>query len=656
MTSTSIFEDLPPGDGASGLYCPEYDNHASCGVCLITKISGEPTHDIMLDAKCAVECMKHRGGEGFEPTTGDGAGIMTALPHVFLTAETEALGITLPPLGQYAAGNVFLSPEGMERSGHKIDCQEVFRQCGLDVLGWRQVPTNNSKLGSVAKSRQPHIEQIFVTWSSNTTTQSPPPHTTMPSSNTTTSTTTTSSSNKGLMNLERTVFLARRKIEKQLGGAIHFCSLSTTVIVYKGQLIPDQIYAFYPDLMHPKYMTHFALTHTRFSTNTFPSWARAQPCRVIAHNGEINTLTANANRMGARESTMQSPIYGDDLPHLFPVVDSSGSDSQHLDNALEFMLMAGENYTLPEIMMMVVPEAYENDHTMHPDKRSFYQYTTSMLEPWDGPALFAFSNGRYCGAVLDRNGLRPARYYLTNDGYLIMGSEAGVITLPNKRIQRKGRLQPGRMLLVDTEKQIFVCDEDLKMEVATKYPYMKWVQNIIPMESLVTTLQQSSDGLLNGQQQRLLMTSVASPNSTTSTTNNSNIPFETQLKIFGYSADHIAMLLLPMGASGSEALGSMGTDTPLACLSERPRLLFDYFQQMFAQVTNPPIDPIRESIIMSLDSYLGPSGNLLQRLPGHCHRVLLDTPILTPLQLQALLHMHTKIPQWSTQVIDITFP
>ncbi|KAJ9467527.1 putative glutamate synthase [Diplonema papillatum] len=604
-----------------GLYHPENERDA-CGIGMIISIKGIPTRKTMDDASVAVMCMAHRGAEGSEPSSGDGAGITTAVPHDLIKEDVRQFAIRLPSAGHYAVGNVFLSKDGIVRTECKQLFENVCKTCKLEVLGWRKVPVDpkGAGLGPSALSREPVIQQVLVTYvSENKDDQGV-------------------DSSMDLLDFERRCYIAAKTAANQLPyhKNFYFCSLNTRTIVYKGMLTPGQLFPYFSDLQNKEYKTHFAVTHTRFSTNTFPSWDRAQPLRYLAHNGEINTLMGNTNWMRAREGLMESStIDSDTLQGMYPVIDQNGSDSSALDNVIEFLLANGE-HTLPEIMMLVAPEAWENDPNILPEKRGFYEWGSMIMEPWDGPALFAFCDGRYAGAILDRNGLRPARYWLTTDDYLIMGSECGLVPIPDANIKAKGRLQPGKMLLVDMERHTFIADEELKQVVCTRRPYSRWVAA-----------------------EKILLSDI------TSYIHDVSIPHfdigtDPRMRCMGYTKEQVDMLITPMAENAYEALGSMGNDAPLACLSDQPRLLYDYFKQLFAQVTNPPIDPFREAVVMSLKNPIGPCGNLLQPQQEQCARLELETPVISLKACRAIKAMNKintmRFVQWKTITLDICFP
>ena len=603
---------LNKAPGKVGLYDPEYERDA-CGVGFIANIKGIPTRKVMDEASQQVDRMVHRGALGADPLTGDGAGIMTTLPHPLFKKVADENGWDLPAPGEYAVGNFFLNFDADINHATKCKVENIAAEFGLSVIGWRLVPTENSHIGSGAKATEPIIEQAFVKQVEGS---NPLPG----------------------LSFNQKLFLFHKQCTNRIpyDDVFYVCSLSSEVIVYKGQLTPEQLFLYFAgDLHHPLYKTHFALVHTRFSTNTFPSWDRAQPLRVLAHNGEINTLRGNKNWMRSREGLMKSASFGKQLENIYPIISENGSDSAALDNVVEFLLNE-QSRELPEIMMTCVPEAWENHILMSAEKKGFYQWASLLMEAWDGPGLFVFSDARYVGAILDRNGLRPARFYVTTDDIMIMASEVGVVEPPPHTIKQKGRLQPGRMLLVDTKKHIFYKDEVLKHEICSARPYGEWVKN----------------NLITVEQLRNKMPDVPIPTRTAVEEG-----FDHRLAVFNYTREHLHKLLIPMVVNRKEALGSMGNDSALACMSKGPRLMFDYFKQLFAQVTNPPIDPFREAIVMSLKAGVGPQGNLLEHSPDQCKRITLDNPCLRLDDLARIQNMF-KVPgweDWKVATVDITF-
>ncbi len=592
---------------ASGLYSPDNERD-SCGVGFVAHIKGARSHQIIEDADHLLCRMDHRGARGAERNTGDGAGILTALPHEFLArVAREELKAELPPPGQFGAGIVFLPHAEDERQRCKQVVEEICVAENQTLVGWREVPTNASgaDLGPTAQHAAPRIEQLFIAAESDLDSDA----------------------------FERKLYLIRKHASQRLRAdtsmaeakSFYVCSLSTKVIIYKGMLTPDQLTSFFVDLQQPDYTTHLAMVHSRFSTNTFPSWDRAQPLRFMSHNGEINTLRGNSNWMRAREGVAECDSFGDQIDKLFPVVEEDTSDSGAFDNVLEFLLMNGR--TLQEAVMMMVPEAWQKNELMSPEKRAFYEYQSCKMEPWDGPASIAFTDGRYIGAVLDRNGLRPSRYYLTKDDRVIMASEVGVVPIDPANVAAKGRLEPGRMFLVDFDRGELIPDEALKQEFASRKPYAEWLEaqriSLKHLEPTPPPTPATGEALLS------------------------------QMQAFGYTTETMQFMLLPLIRELRDPVGSMGNDSVLACLSDKPRLIYDYFKQLFAQVTNPPIDSIREEIIMSLECYIGPESNLLEANDTDAHRLQLKHPILTNREMAALQNMDFR--GWRTQVIDITY-
>lgn len=590
-----------------GLYDPSLEKD-SCGVGFVANIKGKASHQIVLDAATILVNMDHRGGCGCEPNTGDGAGILVGMPDQFMRGiALSEFGINLPKAGLYSVGNVFLPRDASERDHCKKTMNRLVQSEGQTLLGWRAVPqaTDEADIGLAARSAEPVIEQIFIVAKEGLDSQA----------------------------FERKLYLIRKQASHQLRGdknlkqAILFyvCSLSTRTLIYKGMLRPAQVVTYYSDLQDPSFQTHLAMVHSRFSTNTFPSWDRAQPLRFMSHNGEINTLRGNINWMKAREGMAQSELYGDELKKLFPIVEPLCSDSGTFDNVLEFLLLNGR--TLQEAVMMMVPEAWQKHETMSSGKRAFYEFFSCMMEPWDGPASIVFTDGHYIGATLDRNGLRPSRYYLTTDDRVIMASEVGVLPVDPAIVKSKGRLQPGRMFLIDFEEGRLIPDEEIKQTFAELRPYQEWLK-----AERITLDQLSTENESHGFYPETLLA---------------------RMQAFGYTLETMQFMLLPMIKTQVDPIGSMGNDSALACLSDQPRLVYDYFKQLFAQVTNPAIDSIREDVIMSLECYVGPEQNLLDATPAHCHRLMIPHPILTNEELAAIKHMTVR--NWKTKTIDITF-
>jgi len=574
---------------ARGLYDPSLERD-SCGVGFVAHIKGQPSHQIIRDADHLLCRMDHRGARGAEANSGDGAGILTALPHDFLTRVAR---------------------DELDTDAERERCKEAISAIcaaeGQKLVGWREVPTDPDKadLGPTARQAAPHIEQIFIAAGDELAGDA----------------------------FERKLYLIRKRASHQLRGEselaqaelFYVCSLSTKVLIYKGMLTPGQLMDFFPDLTDPDYASHLAMVHSRFSTNTFPSWDRAQPNRFMSHNGEINTLRGNVNWMSAREGVAQTDLFGDSLRDVFPVVEPDVSDSGAFDNVLEFLLMTGR--TLQESVMMMVPEAWQKNELMAKNKRAFYEYLSCVMEPWDGPASIAFTDGQYIGAVLDRNGLRPSRYYLTHDDRVVMASEVGVLPLDPAIVKYKGRLEPGRMFLVDFDQGRLIPDDELKNDFASRLPFRDWLQS-----------------------QRLKLQDIVGDAVAPPLNEDTLLP---RMRAFGYTIETMRFMLQPLIQQLRDPVGSMGNDSALACLSDKPRMLYDYFKQLFAQVTNPPIDSIREEIIMSLECYVGPESNLLDTTEKHCHRLRLRHPILTNEEAAAIKEMDCR--GWKAKTIDITF-
>ncbi|CAK9318191.1 unnamed protein product [Citrullus colocynthis] len=611
-----------------GLYDPSFDKD-SCGVGFVAELSGETSRKTITDALEMLVRMSHRGACGCETNTGDGAGILLALPHEFFKEGARDRGFELPPAGQYAVGMFFLPTSDSRREESKKVFAKVAESLGHSVLGWRSVQTDNTGLGKSALQTEPVIEQVFLT-----------------------------PSTRSKVDLEKQMYILRRlsmvairaALNLEHGGARDFyiCSLSSRTIVYKGQLKPVQLKDYYLDLGNERFTSYMALVHSRFSTNTFPSWDRAQPMRVLGHNGEINTLRGNVNWMKAREGLLKCKELGlseDELKHLLPIVDASSSDSGAFDGVLELLIRAGRS--LPEAVMMMIPEAWQNDKNMDPQRKALYEYFSCLMEPWDGPALISFTDGRYLGATLDRNGLRPGRFYVTHSGRVIMASEVGVVDIAPEDVSRKGRLNPGMMLLVDFENHAVVDDEALKQQYSLARPYGEWLKKQkIELKDIVGSIDKRETtspaiagalSAVDGNMKNMGIHGLLAP-----------------LKAFGYTTEALEMLLLPMAKDGVEALGSMGNDTPLAVMSNREKLTFEYFKQMFAQVTNPPIDPIREKIVTSMQCMIGPEGDLTETTEEQCHRLSLKGPLLSIEEMQAIKRMNYR--GWQSKVLDITYP
>jgi glutamate synthase (NADPH/NADH) large chain len=560
----------------TGLYDPAREKD-SCGFALVATIRGSAGHDIIDIALSSLRNLEHRGAVGSDAGTGDGAGIQIQTPDSFFRA---VLSFELPPVGRYAVGMAFLPRDDEERRAEKAHVESIAESEGLAVVGWRTVPTNDEHLGELARDVMPAFEQLVVTDAEGTAAS---------------------------IDLDRKTFRLRKRAERETGT--YFPSLSSRTVVYKGMVTTLQLEPFFPDLSDERMESKLALVHSRFSTNTFPSWSLAQPFRYIAHNGEINTINANRNWMRARQSQLASPLLGD-LSDLFPIVTEGGSDSASFDEVVELLELAGRS--LPHAIMMMVPEAWENDSAMDPTRRDFYRFHSSMMEPWDGPAALAFSDGTIAGATLDRNGLRPGRYLVTDDGLVVLASEIGVFDVDPARIVRKGRLQPGRMFLVDTEAGRILDDDEIKSDIASREPWSQWSSdNEIVLEELPW-------------REHIIHTAPS---------------VHRRQKTFGYTEEEVRVLISPLAQGGAEPLGAMGSDTPVAVLSDRPRLLFDYFTQQFAQVTNPPLDSIREEIVTSLHVGLGPERNLLDATPEHARQVSLTFPVIDNDELAKIIHL-----------------
>jgi glutamate synthase (ferredoxin) len=587
-----------------GLYDPQFE-HDACGVGFVVDIKGRKSHKILSQAIQVLENLDHRGASGCEVNTGDGAGVLLQMPHSFFKEVSKKARITLPAAGQYAAGIVFLPRNPTMRRKLEEAFEHIVQSSGLTMLGWRTVPVDNKMLGETAKSSEPFMRQVFIGRPAEITEE---------------------------LEFERRLYVARKRAYSEIrtstiDGAEYWylCSLSYKTIVYKGMLLTQQLAQYFPDLRNPAMETALALVHSRFSTNTFPSWDRSHPYRYVAHNGEINTLRGNINWMKAREAQFASDAFGADIDAIKPIVNPNGSDSAMFDNTLELLVLAGRS--LPHAVMMMIPEPWQAHESMNDSLRAFYQYHSCLMEPWDGPASIAFTDGVQIGAVLDRNGLRPSRYYVTKDDLVVVASEAGVLSFPPEDVVRKGRLQPGRMFLVDTAQGRIIDDEEIKAQVAGERPYRQFLdQHLLTIKDLQPASPPPAvdhDTLLHRQ------------------------------LAFGYTFEDQRLLIDPMGRHGVEAVGSMGNDTPLAVMSSRPRLLFDYFKQLFAQVTNPPIDCIREELITSSEVLLGSEGNLLQPRPTDCRQLQLDGPVLTNEDFSRIRHM--QLPGLKVGVLPILF-
>ncbi|GLI65807.1 hypothetical protein VaNZ11_009430 [Volvox africanus] len=647
----------------AGLFNPDNDRDA-CGVGFVGELSKRPSRKCIKDALMMLQRMTHRGACGCEANTGDGAGILVAMPDGFFQSILmEEQGLKLPPLGAYAVGQVFLPRDEALRQKVKDIAEKVANQLGHVSLTWRQVPTNNRSLGRSALNTEPIIEQWFIT----------------------------STGNHAALEVEQQMFILRKLIEYNLRTAgirdddAYFCSLSSKTIVYKGQLTPEQVRVYFKDLQREDFRSYMALVHSRFSTNTFPSWARAQPMRLLGHNGEINTLRGNANWMRAREGVMACLKLGlpkEVLQQLEPIIPATSSDSGAFDSVLELLARAGGR-DMPEAMMMLIPEAWQNDALMSKDKKAFYRYHSAVMEPWDGPALVSFTDGRYLGATLDRNGLRPGRYYLTKGGRVIMASEVGVVDVDPEEVVRKGRLMPGNILLVDFDEHRLVEDKELKERYANRRPYNLWLDEhtftlqqltaSVPPDARIpkplpgsyplapSTASANGNGVPTSAASNIVSFSPVGSSGGTATANFASEQdagiqsLLKPLKVFGYTREGLELLMAPMARTGAEPLGSMGNDAALAALSRRARLPFEYFKQLFAQVTNPAIDPFREAVVTSLRCFIGPETDITAEPgPQHCGRLELPQPILDIAEMEALKSMDHP-GGWRTKVLDSTF-
>ncbi|MGO9982835.1 MAG: glutamate synthase central domain-containing protein, partial [Rhodomicrobium sp.] len=593
---------------AQGLYQPSKE-HDACGLGLVAHIKGVKSHGIVQDGLKVLLNLEHRGAVGADPHAGDGAGILVQLPHEFLGAEAERLGFKLPAPGTYGVGQLFLPQDAGMRARCEEIVAEVLAEEDLPLLGWREVPVNNESLPEIVIATEPCHRQVFV---------GRPAHIADETA------------------FERALYVVRRVISNriiaELGSKdVNFypVSLSCRTLVYKGMFLSYQLGQYYLDLHDPRFKSALALVHQRFSTNTFPSWRLAHPYRMICHNGEINTLRGNVNWMAARQASVSSPLFGESITKLWPMSYEGQSDTACFDNALEFLVQGG--YSLAHAMMLLIPEAWAGNALMDEKRRAFYEYHAAIMEPWDGPAAIAFTDGRQIGATLDRNGLRPARFFVTSDDRVILASEAGTLTVPEESIVHKWRLQPGKMLLIDLEKGQIVSDDEIKAELANSHPYQEW---------------------LNHGQVRVETLPPAGAKQP-----KSDIPLIDRQQAFGYTQESWKFLLSPMIETGQEAIGSMGCDTPISALSSKPKLLHTYFKQNFAQVTNPPIDPIREELVMSLVSFIGPRPNILD-LEGtwKLKRLEVSQPILTNEELERIRRI-AQVPftPFRTITLDITY-
>ncbi|MEM6498451.1 MAG: glutamate synthase central domain-containing protein, partial [Pseudomonadota bacterium] len=600
--------------GQQGLYNPA-NEHDACGVGFIADLSAKKSHKIIEDGLQILVNLTHRGAVGADPLAGDGAGMLIQIPHDFFQSECSSLGIDLPEPGQYAAGHIFMPRDKRFRRECEAQFERSCEEEGLVLLGWRDVPTDNSCLSEPTIAVEPFHRQVFIGRGDGITDDD---------------------------HFERKLYVLRKVVNNAIHAKFadlgmsdsdndfYIVSLSSRTIIYKGMFLSDQVGAYYTDLVDERLTSALALVHQRFSTNTFPSWKLAHPYRMVAHNGEINTLRGNVNWMAARQASVSSELFGKDLQKLWPISYEGQSDTACFDNALEFLTMGG--YSLSHAAMMLIPEAWAGNPLMDANRRSFYEYHAALMEPWDGPAAVAFTDGRQIGATLDRNGLRPARYFVTKDGLVIMASEAGVLPTPEEEIVEKWRLQPGKMLLIDLAEGRIISDDELKADLAAKHPYQSWLDatqiNVGDLPQAPSQAPKTNVALLDRQQ------------------------------AFGYTQESLKFLMAPMAHTGQEAIGSMGTDTPISALSDKAKLLHTYFKQNFAQVTNPPIDPIREELVMSLVSFIGPRPNILD-LAGSSKQKRLEVyqPILTNDELERIRQI-AAVPdnQFRTLTLDITYP
>ncbi len=609
------FQSTPPVFGLppkQGLYDPAFEKDA-CGVGFVVNIQGEKSHRIVRQAMTVLVHLNHRGACGCEPNTGDGAGINLQLPDKFLRRVAAECGCTLPPAGEYGVGMVFLPHDPELRRAFELEFEQIIVEEGQTVLGWRTVPTNNQSLGDSAKAGEPFVRQVFISRNEEALV------------------------GHDALAFERKLYVIRKRAERAIryngheqGNRFYIASLSSRTLIYKGMLLAEQVDEYYPDLLDPDMEAAIAVVHSRFSTNTFPSWERAHPYRYLIHNGEINTIRGNVNWMYARQSVLESELFGYDL-HKFKqqIIDPDGSDSAQFDNAMEFLHLAGR--PLHHVAMMMIPEPWSNHESMSAEKKAFYEYHATMMEPWDGPASIVFTDGTVVGAVLDRNGLRPSRYYVTKDGIVVMASEVGVLgdEIAPENVAYKSRLQPGRMFLVDTAQGRIIADEEIKETMAKAHPYQEWLdKNLVELDDLPSPpdlYQADLHGSVLHRQH-----------------------------IFGYTFETLRTLIAPMAKNGVEALGSMGDDAPIAVLSDRPQLLYTYFRQLFAQVTNPPLDAIREELVTASDVMMGTEGNILKTVPENCRQIRLKNPILTNVQLAKIAHI--KEPGFKAQKLPMIFP
>ncbi|MDQ6804637.1 MAG: glutamate synthase subunit alpha, partial [Actinomycetota bacterium] len=572
----------PPG--ATRLYDP-INEHDGCGIALVAKLWGEATHAVVEKALEALENMEHRGAEGADPNTGDGAGILIQIPDAFMRGAVA--GIELPPPGRYGVGVCYLPRDPERRLALEQLIDETVTAEGQRPIWWRDVPVDDRYVGEIANMSAPVIRQLIIEASDEIDDQGA---------------------------FERKLYVIRRMIERESGPELAVPSFSSRTIVYKGMLTAPQLPRYFPDLRDPRLASRLALVHSRFSTNTFPSWELAHPYRMIAHNGEVNTLRGNVNWMRARESQLVSELFGDDLQKVLPVVRSGGSDSATFDNVLELLVLSGRS--IPHAMMMMIPEAYRTSKDLDPDVKGFYDFHSCLMEPWDGPAAIAFTDGRWAGAMLDRNGLRPGRWIQDTEGYVVLASETGVMTVAPEHVSAKGRLAPGKVFLLDLEDGRIVPDSEVKRRVARRKPYGEWYErSVVQIDDL--------------PEREPLVPRVE--------------PLRSRQLAFGYSQEDLRMIIAPMASKGEEPVASMGNDAALAVLSDRQPPLFSYFKQLFAQVTNPPVDAIRENVVMSLQTGVGAEVNLLSESPDQAHQLVIEQPILRNAQLEKLRQVSHEI-------------
>lgn len=592
-----------------GLYDPAYE-HDSCGVGFLCDIKGKKSNELVKQSIEALRRLTHRGATGADPKTGDGAGILLQIPHKFYEAECGKISINLPHPGFYGTGIIFFPTDKKEREFCKEIFKKVVESNGQRLLGYRTVPVDNADIGETARLTEPFIEQIFIEKGIG---------------------------NEELFDFERKLYVIRKEIETLVRNSqlkqksfFYITNISSRTIIYKGLLMPGQVENFFIDLKNPEIKSALCLFHSRYSTNTFPTWDLAQPFRFLAHNGEINTLRGNMNWMKAREGLLKSDLLGADIEKLKPIIVPGGSDSAAIDNALELLLLSGRS--LPHSMMMLIPGAWEKNNLIDEALKDFYKFHACFMEPWDGPAAMAFTDGSSIGALLDRNGLRPARYLVTKDDKVLMASELGVLDVDPKSISYSGRLEPGKIFFIDTKEGRIVNDDEVKKTMSERKPYKKWIsENLVDLDKLTPACSEESEDSKRGEQNALLI----------------------DLMAFGYTREDLKIIIKPMAETGKEPIGSMGNDTPLSVLSKQPQNLYSYFKQLFAQVTNPPIDPIREECVMGLDSFVGSQKNILDETPEHCRKLYVNHPILTNEDLQKIINIKEK--DFKTKIIPILF-